>query len=166
MNIYILELENQCWYVGSTSREVEIRFKEHLIGVGSEWTKIHKPLRVFEQFFSTNPFAEDQTTKYCMIRHKISNVRGGSYSQVYMSPEKEELIRNEISSALNLCFRCLKPNHQISDCKETEDANKNIITKPLPKKKRKKSCCSRCGRNSHNKRKCVAKLHYLTGNPL
>ena len=49
-NIYILKLEDNCYYVGK-SENVEQRFQQHLSGSGSFFTKKHKPILI-EQVFT------------------------------------------------------------------------------------------------------------------
>lgn len=44
-HIYILALENNCFYVGR-STNVKQRIKDHFSGKGSAWTKLHKPIGV------------------------------------------------------------------------------------------------------------------------
>ncbi len=46
---YVLLLENDKYYVGITSNYKQ-RMENHFNGRGSEWTKLHKPIRVIETF--------------------------------------------------------------------------------------------------------------------
>lgn len=81
---YVLELENGRYYVGITGR-IDRRISEHLGGIGAEWTKKHKPLRVL----MTHPHEvpddveaerlEDLMTVELMIQYGLANVRGGHY---------------------------------------------------------------------------------------
>lgn len=43
--LYVLELEDGCWYVGIT-KDLKKRYGQHKSGKGAYWTKIHKPIRV------------------------------------------------------------------------------------------------------------------------
>ena len=45
--IYVLRLENACYYIGLT-RNFKFREYQHANYDGSEWTKIHKPVAVVE----------------------------------------------------------------------------------------------------------------------
>ena len=47
--LYVLECEDGCYYVGTT-KSVTSRFQEHQSGKGSNFTKIHKPIRVVEHW--------------------------------------------------------------------------------------------------------------------
>lgn len=84
--LYVLKLENNCWYVGIT-RNVENRFKTHRKGVGAMWTKLHKPIKVHETRLIgnvTTSFAanyEDTVTLEYALLHGYDYVRGGGYCQ-------------------------------------------------------------------------------------
>jgi predicted GIY-YIG superfamily endonuclease len=42
VSIYILELKNKKYYVGSSSHpDPNIRIRKHFLGKGSSWTKLH-----------------------------------------------------------------------------------------------------------------------------
>ena len=45
--VYVLACEDDCYYVGSTM-DFNKRWAEHVSGRGSNFTKLHKPLRVVE----------------------------------------------------------------------------------------------------------------------
>lgn len=77
MQIYTLELEDGKWYVGKSDDAVK-RYQQHKGGDGSAWTKLHKPVRIYEIIVGDD-FDEDKITKKLMAEHGIDNVRGGSY---------------------------------------------------------------------------------------
>jgi predicted GIY-YIG superfamily endonuclease len=41
-NIYILKLQNNKYYIGKTN-DINSRYKQHLCGSGSAWTKKYRP---------------------------------------------------------------------------------------------------------------------------
>ena len=43
MKLYVLKLEDDCWYVG-ISMDPLFRIGQHCNGTGAAWTKLHKPL--------------------------------------------------------------------------------------------------------------------------
>ena len=43
MMLYVLKLEDECWYVG-ISKDPVYRISQHCGGTGSAWCKKHKPL--------------------------------------------------------------------------------------------------------------------------
>lgn len=115
MNIYVLELEHQKWYVGKTDRRVEVRFREHLDGKGSAWTHKHHPLRIHEQF-EGDVYDEDKTTLKYMAEYGIQHVRGGSFVQVKLPRSTIEVIHKMLRGSSDQCFNCGAKDHWICDC--------------------------------------------------
>ena len=74
--IYILQLNNDKYYVGKTNKLLNDRYKEHLDGIGSFWTKKYKPLSIIKQIENSSPFDEDRYVKEYMSIYGIENVRG------------------------------------------------------------------------------------------
>jgi predicted GIY-YIG superfamily endonuclease len=85
INIYILKLEDNKFYVGQ-AKNIENRFKQHLKGrQSSEWTKLYKPLEIikvyetkFNNISEAMPF-ENRITINCMKKYGWENVRGGDF---------------------------------------------------------------------------------------
>jgi predicted GIY-YIG superfamily endonuclease len=84
-NLYVLELNNGKFYVGTTAtKDPHVRIKQHGGPFGARWTLAHKPKKVIEirELGSmTRPEAElieqDVTLEY-MSKHGYNNVRGGN----------------------------------------------------------------------------------------
>ena len=79
--IYVLELEENKWYVGITTN-LNYRWGQHLSGEGAKWTRLHKPKRIVE-IYSDNcdRKLEDEVTKKYVERYGRENVRGGSWTK-------------------------------------------------------------------------------------
>jgi len=85
--LYVLELNDGCYYVGLTS-DIAKRLQQHWDGegFGAEWTRLHKPRRVMHTINTgtrNTREAEDlenEVTILMMIRHGIEQVRGGHFS--------------------------------------------------------------------------------------
>lgn len=84
ISIYVLELENRCYYVGQ-SIDVVRRFIEHQQGNGAGWTKRKPPVGLVEVIdtglFSSKDAARLEywhTIRY-MRAKGWANVRGGCY---------------------------------------------------------------------------------------
>lgn len=99
--VYVLRLENDCWYVG-ISRDVEKRYKKHKKGNGSKWTKKHKPIEIVEKRLtealveSEASIVEDQVTIEYALKYCAEKVRGGGYSQVESYPRwTQEVLDSE-----------------------------------------------------------------------
>lgn len=114
--IYILHLNNDKYYVGKTNRLIDDRYKEHLDGIGSFWTKKYKPLSVIKQIENSSPFDEDRYVKEYMAIYGIENVRGGSYNQEKLNSETIKFLRNELRTTNNECYKCGSTNHFASEC--------------------------------------------------
>ena len=61
-NIYILRLEDTKYYIGK-SDNVMNRYKQHLDGNASAWTKKYKPVLLEKIIENVSPFEEDKITK-------------------------------------------------------------------------------------------------------
>jgi predicted GIY-YIG superfamily endonuclease len=80
--IYVLELEDDCFYVGITYN-LNLRIAQHLSGTGAGWTKMHKPVKIVEVFHEgCTRQMEDEVTKRYVDIYGAENVRGGSWCKV------------------------------------------------------------------------------------
>ena len=113
--LYVLQLEDDKWYVGKTDDIVK-RFEQHKTGKGSAWTKLYKPIKISETRPITSIHDETNVTKDLMKKYGVSNVRGGAYTQVDMSVEQEDMIRHEMRSAGDTCYKCGKTGHFANRC--------------------------------------------------
>jgi len=114
-SLYVLELTNGKYYVGKTSDVIK-RFEQHKTGSGSAWTKLHRPLRILESRPLTSIHDETNVTKDLMKKHGIDNVRGGAYTAVDMPDEQEDMIRHELRSSSDACYKCGKSGHFANRC--------------------------------------------------
>tara|TARA_R110002049_G_scaffold28977_3_gene98691 strand:+ start:31325 stop:31921 length:597 start_codon:yes stop_codon:yes gene_type:complete len=133
MPIYVLALEHGKFYVGM-SDDVKKRVKQHFDGLGSFWTKKHKPL---EHIKTYKTHGEDYHVIKMMYEHGIQNVRGGSFSKLQLTSSDVDLAKRMMRTQYNLCYKCGKPGHFTRECKRKQ--------------------CDRCGRNNHNTENCYAK---------
>jgi hypothetical protein len=181
--IYILELENNKYYVGKTANPTS-RFEDHQNGNGSEWTRLYKPLRLIE-VIEGDDYDEDKYTFIYMNKYGIENVRGGSFSQIHFSKETREILTRILNGSNNNCFNCGDKNHFVRECKiprftkqedyvfvENEKSSLKTFSDNVfdfisagfsyffssdPVKTKQTLFCQRCGRNSHNIENCYAK---------
>ena len=80
--IYVLELEDDCFYVGITYN-LNLRIAQHLSGTGAGWTKMHKPVKIVEVFHEgCTRQMEDEVTKRYVEIYGAENVRGGSWCKI------------------------------------------------------------------------------------
>ena len=80
--IYVLELEDDCYYVGITMN-LNLRLAQHWAGNGSKWTGLHKPRRVVEIFVDDATLAkENEVTQLYKTKYGDDKVRGGFWVKV------------------------------------------------------------------------------------
>ena len=123
--IYILELNNNKYYVGKTDLP-EIRLDAHFDNNGSAWTKKYKPQAIVEIIPDCSEFDEDKYTKIYMKKFGIDNVRGGSYSQIILNKDQLINIRRELVSSMDECFRCGLKGHFVRYCNVPKDVCEQI----------------------------------------
>jgi len=144
--IYILELNNGKYYIGKTSSPF-FRIKTHFNAKGSEWTKIHKPVKLLE-LIEGDDYDEDKYTKIYMDKYGIDNVRGGSYTSVKLDRETKNQLNKISNSINNRCFKCGKEGHFAKNCcsdnfEDSEDSELHDIW-----------CCEYCDREFEDEVKC------------
>jgi len=85
--VYVLECENDKYYVGSTKHKRQ-RYRQHFDQKrgGSAWTRLHKPKNVIKEYTRIPARylmgMEAQVTSEYMIKKGVNNVRGASFSMV------------------------------------------------------------------------------------
>lgn len=76
--VYVLELEDECWYVGITY-QLNFRMAQHWSGQGAIWTRQHKPLRIAEVIYPAEKEAENLKTLELREKFGPDKVKGGNY---------------------------------------------------------------------------------------
>ncbi len=122
LNIYVLECENNKYYVGKTTQTVEQRFSQHIQESNfCAFTNKYKPMKIIEVTKSSDPLDEDKVTKRYMMTHGIDNVRGGAYTKLELEDWQIKSLNHEFTSSsdslsTNLCFHCGKSGHFANSC--------------------------------------------------
>lgn len=114
-SLYVLQLENNKWYVGKTT-DIAARFKQHASGAGSAWTKNYKPLKIVETRRLKDQYDETNTTKEYMKKYGVDNVRGGAYVQIVLPDDVEKVLKMELRGDSDTCFKCNLKGHFASKC--------------------------------------------------
>ena len=153
--IYILQLIEDKYYVGK-SKNIPDRYRQHIEGYGSAFTQKYKPIKLKDTRPIKSEFDEDNVVKELMKKYGIDNVRGGSYSSVYLTDSQKECLQIELFSASNACFTCGKVGHFAAEC-TTRYIVKWSAFSQLEECDNEK--CFRCGRTSHYAKDCFAKYH-------
>ena len=159
--IYALQLKNNKFYVGKTINP-ENRISDHMRGKGSKWTKLHPVKHVIYLNKEINIFHEDALTKYLMMVYGISNIRGGTYSNVNLNECQLKILQVEFDTMFNRCFNCtgLSVYCKNKQCKHKESENKESDQLKCPP-------CYYCNQYGHrlfnqklNKIECPLLINY------
>jgi predicted GIY-YIG superfamily endonuclease len=119
-SLYILQLTSGKYYVGKTTDVIK-RFDQHKNGSGSAWTKKYAPVKLVETRPITSPHDETNVTKDLMKKYGVENVRGGAYTSVDLPDGQEDVIRHELRSASDSCYKCGRKGHFANRCPNGEE---------------------------------------------
>jgi predicted GIY-YIG superfamily endonuclease len=95
INIYILGLEDEKYFVGTTTNSY-FTLKSYLNNNKAAWTQKYKPLRVTRFIEDCYDYEEDTVTLNLMKIYGIANVRGGSYANVNLDKPTLDIIKQKI----------------------------------------------------------------------
>jgi predicted GIY-YIG superfamily endonuclease len=174
--VYILECENGRYYIGKTDRPIQTRIIEHFTNNGSEFTKKYKPIKVIKTIEHANVLDEDKYTKIYMRNYGMNKVRGGSYAMLDLPDYKVQALRDELCTAENRCYRCLRKGHFGNDCFAKTDIYGDTIedeeivqhfTKQLniqhagESSYKRQIVCYNCNRPGHYASDCYARVKII-----
>lgn len=125
ISIYILELENNKYYVGRTSNPA-FRLQSHFTNNGSVFSQLYKPIKVLQLIANCDEYDEDKYTLMYMAKYGIDNVRGGSFCELELDILTKTIINKMIMTASNKCYNCNTIGHYINDCTNNEIKENNL----------------------------------------
>lgn len=99
---YVLQLQDDCWYVGVT-KDLNSRISSHFSGKGSKWTQLHKPISIHQVVIGN---CEKQLTEHYRSIKGKALVRGYCWSAVndpdYQTYPDTIIMNDQVSEVLNL----------------------------------------------------------------
>lgn len=152
--VYVLECENNKYYVGSTTNRKQ-RFKEHKSERGgSKWTRLNKPIRVLREY-KRIPEAytlgkEAQVTAEIMLEYGINNVRGAMFAESRdYNGDDIRALTGFIGHYNNLGYQDVEARlaRELPPSKTFSKSKAPGV--PRKKKKRKNDRCNKCGKKGH-----------------
>lgn len=93
MHIYILLLENDYYYIGESSNFIQ-SYQQHIDKRSCEWTKLHRTVTIAKVIQQTKEYTVDDCVIEYIKKYGIDKVRGGSFSDVVLSPKQLDLLSN------------------------------------------------------------------------
>lgn len=104
--LYVLELENGKFYVGQ-AKDPDRRIRKHFNGSGSEWTRMHRPIRELSRQslegadYRTGELAENELVLQLMRQYGHHNVRGGFFANTSSEHVEKNLLSHGHGSIIS-----------------------------------------------------------------
>ena len=137
--VYVLACRGNNYYVG-VADNVEAAYMEHYMGVGSEWTRLHTPIRVERVIPDAESYDESALLRHYFLLHGVDRVRGGPYTTVVLTEAQKTSLAHLLGDADELmgafanialtteaCARCGGSGHRAKLCMASHDINCNEI---------------------------------------
>lgn len=120
--IYYLELEDGCFYVGLTRQSFSSRFvqhKEHARRYPNSWLGLHPPRTmhmITRCSVEDSGLEELRHTLQFMRSYGAHRVRGALWTNVEITRGTVRSILRCAAQVFHLCFQCGEPDHRAAQC--------------------------------------------------
>jgi hypothetical protein len=94
-NIYILKLEKEKYYIGTTNNKY-FTLQSYLNNNNAAWTRKYKPLKLIRFIEDCYIYEENIVTLNIMKLYGVANVRGGSYAAVNLDKSTLDTITEKL----------------------------------------------------------------------
>jgi hypothetical protein len=116
VNIYILQLGHENYYIGKTNQPFDGKNQSYFWNDSCEWLNKYPPVSVLDVFENCDDYDVDKTTLKMMSLHGVEHVRGGSFIDVELSDDQIQMICRMIETAEHKCFLCRSAYHISEHC--------------------------------------------------
>jgi hypothetical protein len=97
VSLFLLELEHGKFYAGASSDPVKaLEECRERLGSFSQWTQIHRPVRLREVVRVAQVVDLDVYVRKWMLQYGVENVRGGSWSSVRLTDKDRQVLSVEL----------------------------------------------------------------------
>ena len=119
--VYVLKLEDDCFYIGKTYRPMGQRLGEHFARASrTAWTRLHPPLSTIQPMTYLPGDLESwerAETLERMWQHGVMKVRGWQYTSLNLTASDMLSIATQLCERKDLCRRCGSGGHMFAQCK-------------------------------------------------
>ena len=104
LDVYILKLEKERYYVGKCKKDF------------NDWIETYPIVKVERIIKKCDFYDIDKYTKMYMNIHGIDNARGGTYLEIELNEDTKNFLNKEFQTINNICTRCYFEKHLPRDC--------------------------------------------------
>lgn len=156
---YAILCEKNKFYIGRIdadgAKTIKDRYHEHEMGVGCEWTRLYRPIKLLEKEMDQDKWDEDNMVLRYMEKYGKENVRGGSYSQIQLTRAQCFALDKKFKSINDVCFTCGSKEHFANACpdkhKQRNEFKASSNYKPASKRQSKTMASKPYARPSKSK---------------
>jgi len=109
--IFVLELEQNKYWIGSTRKNVDAQISKYMKGKGSAFAQRYPPIRTIEVRPGYPGISESLVTLEYMKNKGIRNVRGGIFNNIHLTSSQIQKIQHWLELIYKEMFRSCSCGH-------------------------------------------------------